>query len=143
MKMHWEMLLWCECKFNNLRYCTWFEILSHSLWSVWDYPYFRALYFHFVFAMLLRHCYLKQLTIALRKVTRIIFFYLHSLFIYFQKEVSRLRSLVNGGVENLDNDTSSLSFLGSPGQFKWEGLHGSSSPLMPEKRMSQVPIDCS
>ncbi|KAH8497704.1 hypothetical protein H0E87_016836 [Populus deltoides] len=54
-----------------------------------------------------------------------------------KKEVSRLRSLVNGGVENLDNDTSSLSFLGSPGQFKWEGLHGSSSPLMPEKRMSQ------
>ncbi|KAL3580989.1 hypothetical protein D5086_018824 [Populus alba] len=54
-----------------------------------------------------------------------------------KKEVSRLRSLVNEGVENLDNDTSSLSFLGSPGQFKWEGLHGSSSPLMPEKRMSQ------
>ncbi|KAG6761840.1 hypothetical protein POTOM_035077 [Populus tomentosa] len=54
-----------------------------------------------------------------------------------KKEVSRLRSLVYGGVENLDNDTSSLSFLGSPGQFKWEGLHGSSSPLMPEKRMSQ------
>ncbi|XP_011043874.1 PREDICTED: phragmoplast orienting kinesin 2 isoform X2 [Populus euphratica] len=54
-----------------------------------------------------------------------------------KKEVSRLRSLVNGGVENLDNDTSSLSCLGSPGQFQWEGLHGSSSPLMPEKRMSQ------
>ncbi|KAI5577783.1 hypothetical protein BDE02_09G138000 [Populus trichocarpa] len=54
-----------------------------------------------------------------------------------KKEVSRLRSLVNEGVENQDNDTSSLSFLGSPGQFKWEGLHGSSSPLMPEKRMSQ------
>ncbi|KAJ6897147.1 kinesin-like protein KIN-12E isoform X1 [Populus alba x Populus x berolinensis] len=54
-----------------------------------------------------------------------------------KKEVSRLRSLVNEGVENLDNDTSSLSLLGSPGQFKWEGLHGSSSPLMLEKRMSQ------
>ncbi|KAJ6410103.1 hypothetical protein OIU84_009576 [Salix udensis] len=54
-----------------------------------------------------------------------------------KKEVSRLHSLVNGGAESLDNDTSSLSFLGSPGQFKWEGLHGSSSPLMSEKRMSQ------
>ncbi|KAJ6386266.1 hypothetical protein OIU77_029271 [Salix suchowensis] len=54
-----------------------------------------------------------------------------------KKEVSRLHSLVNGGAESLDNNTSSLSFLGSPGQFKWEGLHGSSSPLMSEKRMSQ------
>jgi kinesin family protein 15 len=64
-------------------------------------------------------------------------------FIYFQKEVSRLRSLVNGGAENLDSDTSSLSFLGSPGSFKWEGFHGSSSPLMSENRMSQVPVACS
>ncbi|KAL9354028.1 hypothetical protein Peur_051998 [Populus x canadensis] len=54
-----------------------------------------------------------------------------------KKEVSRLRSLVNGGAENLDSDTSSLSFLGSPGSFKWEGFHGSSSPLMSENRMSQ------
>nr|AXY97662.1 KLP2, kinesin motor protein-related [Populus tomentosa] len=58
-----------------------------------------------------------------------------------KKEVSRLRSLVNGGAENLDSDTSSLSFLGSPGSFKWEGFHGSSSPLMSENRMSQVPKD--
>ncbi|KAG6779799.1 hypothetical protein POTOM_016199 [Populus tomentosa] len=54
-----------------------------------------------------------------------------------KKEVSRLRSLVNEGAENLDSDTSSLSFLGSPGSFKWEGFHGSSSPLMSENRMSQ------
>ncbi|XP_011006148.1 PREDICTED: phragmoplast orienting kinesin 2-like [Populus euphratica] len=53
-----------------------------------------------------------------------------------KKEVSRLRSLVNGGAENLDSDTSSLSFLGSPGSFKWEGFHGSSSLLMSEN-MSQ------
>ena len=62
-----------------------------------------------------------------------------SVFIYFQKEVSRLRGLVNGGAENLDTDTSSLSFLGSPGIFKREGFHGSSSPLMSENRISQVP----
>ncbi|KAJ6403145.1 hypothetical protein OIU84_015128 [Salix udensis] len=54
-----------------------------------------------------------------------------------KKEVSRLRGLVNGGAENLDSDTSSLSFLGSPGIFKWEGFHGSSSPLMSENRISQ------
>ncbi|KAJ6765704.1 KINESIN FAMILY MEMBER 1A [Salix purpurea] len=54
-----------------------------------------------------------------------------------KKEVSRLHGLVNGGAENLDSDTSSLSFLGSPGIFKWEGFHGSSSPLMSENRISQ------
>ncbi|KAJ6395517.1 hypothetical protein OIU77_020709 [Salix suchowensis] len=54
-----------------------------------------------------------------------------------KKEVSRLRGLVNWGAENLDSDTSSLSFLGSPGIFKWEGFHGSSSPLMSENRISQ------
>ncbi|KAJ6739420.1 KINESIN FAMILY MEMBER 1A [Salix koriyanagi] len=54
-----------------------------------------------------------------------------------KKEVSRLRGLVNGGAENLDSDTSSLSFLGSPGIFKCEGFHGSSSPLMSENRISQ------
>ncbi|OAY52171.1 kinesin-like protein KIN-12E [Manihot esculenta] len=54
-----------------------------------------------------------------------------------KKEVSRLRSLVNGGAENLDNDTSIISFPGSPGSFKWEGLHGSSTPLVSEKKISQ------
>lgn len=62
---------------------------------------------------------------------------------YFQKEVSRLWGLVNGGAENLDNDASVVTFLGSPGSFKWEGLYGSFSPLMSEKRMSQVSIVCS
>ncbi|XP_031260504.1 kinesin-like protein KIN-12E [Pistacia vera] len=54
-----------------------------------------------------------------------------------RKEVSRLRGLVNGGAENLVNDTSIISFPGSPGSFKWEGLHGSFSPLTSDKRMSQ------
>ncbi|KAF2299875.1 hypothetical protein GH714_005371 [Hevea brasiliensis] len=54
-----------------------------------------------------------------------------------KKEVSRLRSLVNGGAENLDKNASVISFPGSPGSFKWEGLHGSFSPLVSEKRMSQ------
>uniref|UniRef100_A0A5B7BRW2 Putative phragmoplast orienting kinesin 2 isoform X1 n=1 Tax=Davidia involucrata TaxID=16924 RepID=A0A5B7BRW2_DAVIN len=54
-----------------------------------------------------------------------------------KKEVSRLRSLVNGGAENQENDTLTVSFPGSPGSFKWEGLHGSFSPLTSDKRMSQ------
>ncbi|XP_048234515.1 kinesin-like protein KIN-12E isoform X2 [Ricinus communis] len=54
-----------------------------------------------------------------------------------KKEVSRLRSLANGGAENLDNDSSVISFPGSPGSFNWEGLHGSFSPLVSGKRMSQ------
>ncbi|KAJ0021208.1 hypothetical protein Pint_31731 [Pistacia integerrima] len=54
-----------------------------------------------------------------------------------RKEVSRLRGLVNGGAESLVNDTSTISFPGSPGSFKWEGLHGSFSPLTSDKRMSQ------
>ncbi|WCJ40214.1 P-loop containing nucleoside triphosphate hydrolases superfamily protein [Euphorbia peplus] len=54
-----------------------------------------------------------------------------------KKEVSRLRGLGNGGAEDLDNNTSYLSIQGSPGPFKWEGLQGSFSPLVSEKRASQ------
>ncbi|OMO68507.1 hypothetical protein CCACVL1_19930 [Corchorus capsularis] len=54
-----------------------------------------------------------------------------------KKEVSRLRSFVSGRGENLDNEMSALSFPASPGPFKWEGLHGSFSPLTSDKRMSQ------
>ncbi|KAL4611291.1 hypothetical protein ACB092_08G113400 [Castanea dentata] len=53
-----------------------------------------------------------------------------------KREVSRLRGLASEG-ENQDNDTSTLGFPGSPGSFKWEGLHGSFSPLASGKRMSQ------
>lgn len=68
---------------------------------------------------------------------------LFNIFIIFffsklQKEVTRLRSLVNGGTDNHDNDAPTVSFPGSPGTFKWEGLHGLSSPLISDKRMSQV-----
>lgn len=58
-----------------------------------------------------------------------------------QKEVSRLRSLVNGGVECHENEGLAISFPGSPGTFKWEGLHGLSSPLLSDRRMSQVPAN--
>lgn len=51
-----------------------------------------------------------------------------------KKEVAHLRGIVNGGAEN-DNWT--ISFPGSPGSFKWEGLHGLSSPLTSNKRISQ------
>ncbi|KAK8550761.1 hypothetical protein V6N12_039451 [Hibiscus sabdariffa] len=54
-----------------------------------------------------------------------------------KKEVSRLRSFVNGRTENLDNDSLASSVLSSPGPLKWEGLHGSFSPLTSDKRMSQ------
>ncbi|KAJ9698949.1 hypothetical protein PVL29_007831 [Vitis rotundifolia] len=58
-------------------------------------------------------------------------------FIKNNKEVARLRGLVNGGAENQDNDTWTVSFPGSPGSFNWEGLHGSLSPLTSNKRVSQ------
>lgn len=58
--------------------------------------------------------------------------------LYFQKEVARLQGMVNGGAEDLDNDASAVSFPGSPGIFKWEGLHASCSPLTSDKRTSQV-----
>ncbi|XP_051113609.1 kinesin-like protein KIN-12E isoform X2 [Andrographis paniculata] len=54
-----------------------------------------------------------------------------------RKEVSRLRSLVNGGGENQDSDIMSLGFHGSPGTFKWDGLHGLSSPLASAKKTSR------
>ncbi|KAK9022115.1 hypothetical protein V6N11_002406 [Hibiscus sabdariffa] len=54
-----------------------------------------------------------------------------------KKEVSRLRSFVNGRTENLDNDSLASSVPSSPGPLKWEGLHGSFSPLTSDKRMSQ------
>ncbi|KAH1222421.1 Kinesin-like protein KIN-12E [Glycine max] len=53
-----------------------------------------------------------------------------------KKEVSRLRGLVGGG-EIQDNDISVVSFPGSPGSFKWEGVQGSFSPLTSVKRISQ------
>lgn len=54
-----------------------------------------------------------------------------------KKEVARMRGLANGGAENQDNDTWTVSFPGSPGSFNWEGLHGSLSPLTSNKRVSQ------
>ncbi|XP_059625052.1 kinesin-like protein KIN-12E [Cornus florida] len=54
-----------------------------------------------------------------------------------KKEVSRLRSFLNGGAENHESDALTVSFPGSPGSFKWEGLHGSFSPFTSDKRMSQ------
>ncbi|KAL6518674.1 hypothetical protein OROHE_017724 [Orobanche hederae] len=51
-----------------------------------------------------------------------------------KKEVSRLRSLVNGGADSHDADVLSISFPGSPGSFKWEGHHGFSSPIISEKK---------
>ncbi|XP_073143760.1 kinesin-like protein KIN-12E [Henckelia pumila] len=53
-----------------------------------------------------------------------------------KKEVSRLRSLVNGGAESRDDDVLSVPFPGSPGPFKWDGLHGFSSPLISDKKMA-------
>lgn len=55
-----------------------------------------------------------------------------------QKEVNRLRGLVNGGAENQENDNWSVCFPGSPGSFKWDGGLGSFSPLTSEKRSSKV-----
>ena len=55
-----------------------------------------------------------------------------------QKEVARLRSLANGVAENHETDPLAVSFPGSPGNFKWEGLNRLSSPLTSNKRMSTV-----
>ncbi|KAL9235395.1 hypothetical protein vseg_010155 [Gypsophila vaccaria] len=54
-----------------------------------------------------------------------------------KKEVSHLRSLANGGSGNQDSEAQSLSLLGSPGAFKWEGFGGNFSPLAMDKRLSQ------
>ncbi|KAL0460849.1 UNVERIFIED_CONTAM: Kinesin-like protein KIN-12E [Sesamum latifolium] len=55
-----------------------------------------------------------------------------------KKEVSRLRSLLNGGAESHDGDALSITFPGSPGSFKWDGHHGFSSPLISEKKMPHL-----
>lgn len=54
-----------------------------------------------------------------------------------KKEVARLRSMADGGVENHENDAWTVAFPGSPTSVKWEGLHGLSSPLTADKRMSK------
>ncbi|KAK4709442.1 hypothetical protein R3W88_030367 [Solanum pinnatisectum] len=54
-----------------------------------------------------------------------------------KKEVARLRSVADGGVENHENDAWTVAFPGSPTSVKWEGLHGLSSPLTADKRMSK------
>ncbi|KAH6774814.1 P-loop containing nucleoside triphosphate hydrolases superfamily protein [Perilla frutescens var. frutescens] len=53
-----------------------------------------------------------------------------------KKEVSRLRSLVNGGAESYDGDVLSITFPGSPGTFKWDGHQGFSSPIVSQKKIS-------
>ncbi|CAI9105872.1 OLC1v1004893C1 [Oldenlandia corymbosa var. corymbosa] len=53
-----------------------------------------------------------------------------------KKEVSRLRSLVNGGAEHNEFDTLAAACPGSPGSFKWEGLQGLSSPLASAKKIT-------
>ncbi|CAO2825075.1 unnamed protein product [Amaranthus hypochondriacus] len=55
---------------------------------------------------------------------------------HLKKEVSHLRSLLNGGAVNQDNAMTS-SLQGSPGAFSWEGLNGTFSPLTSNKRLSQ------
>ncbi|KAK3002205.1 hypothetical protein RJ639_020974 [Escallonia herrerae] len=55
-----------------------------------------------------------------------------------KKEVSRLQLVVNGGAENHESEVCNVSFPGSPGSFKWEGLHGSFSPFSSDKRISQA-----
>ncbi|KAK6926482.1 Kinesin motor domain [Dillenia turbinata] len=54
-----------------------------------------------------------------------------------KKEVSRLRGLANGGAENQENYILAACFAGSPGSFKWEGVHGPFSPLTSGKSLSQ------
>uniref|UniRef100_A0A3Q7JQ73 Kinesin motor domain-containing protein n=1 Tax=Solanum lycopersicum TaxID=4081 RepID=A0A3Q7JQ73_SOLLC len=54
-----------------------------------------------------------------------------------KKEVARLRSVADGGVENHENNAWTVAFPGSPTSVKWEGLHGFSSPLTADKRVSK------
>nr|XP_043634046.1 kinesin-like protein KIN-12E [Erigeron canadensis] len=54
-----------------------------------------------------------------------------------KQEVSRLQSVVNGGAENNGDDAWTVSFPGSPGTFKWEGIQGAFSPVTAVKRLSQ------
>ncbi|PKI40311.1 hypothetical protein CRG98_039336, partial [Punica granatum] len=53
-----------------------------------------------------------------------------------KKEVARLRGMMNGGADDVDNDVLSTNFPATPGPFKWEGLHGSFSPLTSDKRIT-------
>lgn len=57
-----------------------------------------------------------------------------------QKEVNRLRVLVNCGAENPESDGLAASVSGSPGSFKWDAGLGSFSPLTFDKKISQVCI---
>ncbi|XP_071739930.1 kinesin-like protein KIN-12E [Rutidosis leptorrhynchoides] len=55
-----------------------------------------------------------------------------------KKEVSRLQTVISGGTGNNGDDAWAVSFSGSPGSFKWEGIQGASfSPVTAVKRMSQ------
>ncbi|MED6227130.1 Kinesin-like protein KIN-12E, partial [Stylosanthes scabra] len=51
------------------------------------------------------------------------------------KEISHLRGR-DGGREIQDVESSIISFPGSPGSLKWEGNHGSFSPLTSSKRIT-------
>ncbi|CAD5179273.1 unnamed protein product [Musa acuminata subsp. malaccensis] len=54
-----------------------------------------------------------------------------------KKEVNRLRGLVSAGPDNTETDGLSACPTGSPCSFKWDGGHGSFSPLTFDKRLSQ------
>ncbi|XP_010685481.2 kinesin-like protein KIN-12E isoform X2 [Beta vulgaris subsp. vulgaris] len=56
---------------------------------------------------------------------------------HLKKEVSHLRSVLNGGAGSQDSDAMACGLLGSPGAFKWEGFNGAFSPLASNKRLSQ------
>ncbi|CAA0824351.1 P-loop containing nucleoside triphosphate hydrolases superfamily protein [Striga hermonthica] len=59
-------------------------------------------------------------------------------FLKHVKEVSRLRSLINGEAESHGADALSITFPGSPGSLKWEGHHGFSSPIVSEKKTPRL-----
>ncbi|KAF3785501.1 Phragmoplast orienting kinesin 2 [Nymphaea thermarum] len=52
-----------------------------------------------------------------------------------KKEVNRLRAIANGGPDNPESESLSISFPGSPGSFKWDALQGSLSPLTSDKKV--------
>ncbi|KAF8090086.1 hypothetical protein N665_0487s0006 [Sinapis alba] len=54
-----------------------------------------------------------------------------------KKEVSRLRGIVNAGVDNQDIDTLSMGCPASPMSLKWDGFNGSFTPLTTHKRTSK------
>ncbi|KAI7732401.1 hypothetical protein M8C21_025799 [Ambrosia artemisiifolia] len=53
-----------------------------------------------------------------------------------KNEVSRLQNVINGRTGNNGDDALTVAFHGSPGSFKWDGMHGSFSPVTAVKRMS-------